>query len=102
MERVASVGSFCVSIIFRDMVATARYHDGSTMVSDCIFALASAKLQSDTVFHSARRIRGHAGRRRGGLSLFPLLFLQPQRLDQWGEQFLLVLHARGVVGHAQR
>lgn len=34
MERVASVGSFCVSIIFRDMVATARYHDGSTMVSD--------------------------------------------------------------------
>ena len=67
MERVASVGSFCVSIIFRDMVATARYHDGSTMVSDCIVALASAKLQSDTVFHSARRIRGHAGRRRGGV-----------------------------------
>lgn len=34
MECAASVGSFCVSIIFKDMVATARYHDGSTMVSD--------------------------------------------------------------------
>lgn len=31
-----------------------------------------------------------------------LLFLQPQRLHQRGEQFLFVLHARGIVGHAQR